>query len=836
MKIIFLSWFREILRRPTLTILSIVGVALGIATVVAVDIANESAKRSFLAANETISGSTTHRFTGRITDELYRHLRVDLGLDVTPVVEGLIESDRSNTTQLRLYGVDLLAEISASSNYAWREVSIESAATLLSNPFTVLVTRDTANSLGWSVGQEIPVSSADGDFKLTLIGLLEPANPLQAQSLRFVLLTDIATAQSVLGKQGYLSVIHALFDESVQINSIEAFLPDDVYIESQIGQSDSQAALTRAFQINLTALGLLAFMVAMFLIYNTTSFTITRRQRHIGMIRALGALQRDIVLCALLEVLIIGAIATIIGLLVGIQLSTFLLELVEQSIATLYFPIFADITVLSFVTIVKAIMLGIGATILLALPAIRKISSTAPSIAIGRSQVETQSTDSGSKLFVIGCSLAVLGTLVLLGNQQSIVLGFFGIFLVVIGYLQLIPLMTDGLKRLLRPIVKRIFGVQGVMAIRAFSSRPGQTSTTIAVLCLALSATVGVDIMVSSFRQTVDEWLTSRLRGDIYITTPSQSDSGLASVDVELLENLEGIASFGLAKWAEIPDASGTTTVFAVDYGENAFNGFQFKKKADVDLWREFNAGAAIVSEPYAYRNSIQIGDTVDLFIGRKSVQFPIIGVFFDYSSDQGIVAIHRDTYVRHFNDHTISSAAIFAKPETDLQTIADTIEQRVLTPRARVWRNQELHDASMQIFDQTFAITYVLRTLAIIVAFVAVLSALATLQIERERELVVLRTIGFTVRQNWSIASFETGVMGLLAGIFSLPAGILMAWLLIWVIEQRSFGWTMKMQLDPLILIGAVTLSVVAALIAGAIVAWRKVRKVPAMALQGMD
>ncbi len=836
MKFIVLSWFREILRRPALTLLSIVGVALGVATVVAVDIANDSAKRSFLAANETISGSTTHRFTGRITDELYRHLRVDLGLDVTPVVEGLIESDRSDAKRLRLYGVDLLAEINVSSNYAWREVSIENAATMLSNPFTVLTTTETAESLHWSVGEEIPVSSADGDFGLTLVGLLEPANPLQAQSLRSLLLTDIATAQAVLGKRGYLSTIHATFDESVQISSIEAVLPDNIYIEVQSEQSDSQVALTRAFQINLTALGLLAFLVAMFLIYNTTSFTVTRRQRHIGLIRVLGALQRDIVLCALLEVLIIGVIATAIGLLVGIQLSTFLLELVEQSITTLYFPILADITVLSFITIAKVIILGIVATTLLALPVIRRISSTPPSVAVGRSQVEFQSKVSGFKILVVGCGLAALGALVLWGNQHSIVLGFVGIFLIVIGYLRLVPLMTDGLKRLLHPVVKRSFGVQGLMAIRAFSSRPGQTSITIAVLCLALSATIGVDIMVSSFRLTVDQWLTSRLRGDIYITTSSQSDTGLVPADIAMLQSLDDIASFGVAKWAEIPAISGKTTVFAVDYGENAFRGFQFKEKANVDLWHEFRAGAVIVSEPYAYRNGVQIGDTVDLLIGKSPIQFPIVGVFYDYSSDQGIVAIHRDTYVRHSNDHTISSVAIYATPQSDLAKLADSIEQLVQTSRARVWRNQELHDASMQIFDQTFAITYVLRTLAIIVAFVAVLSALATLQIERERELVVLRTIGFTVLRNWSISSFETGVMGFLAGILSLPAGILMAWLLIWIIEQRSFGWTMKMQLEPLILVEAVGLSVIAALIAGAIATWRQVRKVPAMALQGID
>lgn len=836
MKFIFVSWFRETLRHPTLTLLSILGVALGVATVVAVDIANESAESSFLIANETVSGTTTHRITGQITDETYRRLRVDLGLAVTPVVEGSIELEQSGAQPLRLYGVDLLAEIDAESNSTWRDLGIQNAATLINNPYTVLSTRETADLLGWSVGEEFRLAAVDGGIALKLIGLLNPSNPLQSQSLRFLLLTDISTAQSVLAMNGYLSAVHATLDESFKIESLRSVLPREARIESQSDHRDSQLALTEAFRINLTALGLLAFLVAMFLIYSTTAFTIMRRRRHIGLIRALGALQRDILYCALIEVLLIGAVATFIGFLLGTQLSRFLLDLVEQSIDTFYFPITAQISVLSYSTVAKAIVLGIGATLLSAIPVIRNITSIAPSIALNRSKTEIQPSGQSLRLFLVGIGTVALGSIVLWAIERSIIMGFAGIFFVIVGYLLLVPLMTDALKQFLRPVVSQKFGVQGLMIIRAFSSKPGQTSTTIAVLCLALSATIGVDIMVSSFRLTVDQWLASRLRGDIYITTSTDSRSGLKSQDITLLEQLPGVESFGVARWVEIADASGMTKVFAADYGQDAFRGFEFKDRINGDLWSEFENGAAIVSEPYAYRSGIRTGDSIKLYFDNTTVRFPVAGVFFDYSSDQGIVAIHRDAYISHSNDLTISSASIYANPNADLQRLADTIEQRISTPRAQIWRNQELHNASMQIFDQTFAITHVLRTLAIIVAFVAVLSALATLQIEREKELVVMRTIGFTVRRNWTLVSAETGFMGFLAGIFSLPVGICMAWLLIRVIEQRSFGWTMPMQIDPLILAEAVGLSVAAALIAGAIAAWRQVRRVPALALQGVD
>ena len=836
MGLIYRSWLRESLRHPILLVLSVLGVALGVATVVAVDIANESAKRSFLAANETVSGTTTHRFTGAITDELYWKLRVDQSLAVTPVVEGMIEVNDSDGPKVRLYGVDLLAEISDQTNAAWFNAGIGNASTLITEAFTVLATKETASLLNWVVGEELKVSSENGEFSLQLIGLLNPANPLQAQSLRYLLLTDIATAQAVLNMYGKLSAIHANFDDSFQIEEFEQALPDGVRVESQIDRRDSQLALTNAFQINLTALGLLAFLVAMFLIYSTTSFTVMRRRRLIGLIRALGALQRNILYCVLVEVFFVGVIATAIGFFLGIQLSSFLLELVERSIDTLYFPVSAEITVVTSTTIVKGVVLGIGATILSVVPVFRNATSIAPSIAMHHSQADALPKIRTIHLLVIGVAFIAVGLVVIGVSLDSIIFGFAGIFFVIVGYLFIVPLFTGGAKSLLRPVVNRLFGVQGLMVTRAFSSRPGQTSITIAVLCLALSATIGVDVMVNSFRLTVDQWLTSRLRGDIYITTSSRFSSGLQVQDIQLLENIEGIESFGVAKWAEVPDSSGMTTIFAADYGEDAFKGFEFKEISEIDLWSEFSNGAVIVSEPYAYRTGIETGDSIQLFVGRNPVEFPVIGIFYDYSSDQGIVAIHRDTYVEKFGDTTISSASIYSQPNANLQHLADTIESQVSSPTAQVWRNQELHDASMQVFDQTFAITYVLRTLAIIVAFVAVFSALATLQIEREKELVVLRTIGFTVRRNWTIASAETGFMGFLAGIFSIPIGIFMAWLLIWVIEQRSFGWTMKMHVDPAILGEAVLLSVCAALIAGAIAAWRHVRRTPALALQGMD
>ena len=831
MKLLLLAWIRESLRRPILLILSMLGVALGVATVVAIDIANESARRSFIAANEAVAGTATHRLDGIITDDLYTRLRLEHGLQATPVVEGGVRI-RKTGEKATLYGVDLLAEQNFQSNPIWNSLGMEVATELISRPFTIVLTEDTATELNLKVGETFFVSLPAGDVEMTVAGILVPANPLQAQSLRSVLITDIATAQHTLGMVGRLSSIQLTLNQA-EAASLPAILPDNVRMESNTDRLNTRISVTRAFQINLNALGLLSLLVAMFLIYNTTVFMVMRRRRLIGIARCMGALRGSVISCVLIEAAIIGCIATLAGFVLGTQLSNFLLSLVERSIDSLYFPFEANVRVVAPQTIATGVALGVCATILSAIPAAREALQVSPVHLAHSSQTVPTRT---FNLTLAGVAMAGAGAVVLFVESRSVVLGFAGIFLVIVGYMLTVPILIASVEGFLRPAVKKFFGVQGILVARAFSVSLNKTSIAIVALSLAISATVGMGVMIGSFRVAVDEWLGSRLTGDIYVTTSSELRQSLTEADVDRLEGLSEVDLVGVARWVKLRGPSGETRVFAVDYGEESFNGFEFKDKIFGDLWTEFEAGSVIVSEPYAYKNKLAVNDKLALSNGDRSVELPIAGIYYDYSSDQGVVTMHRETYLKHFNDSTVTAAAVFASANANVDRLADKVRDAVETEEARIWRNRELHETSLAVFDQTFAITGVLRTLAIIVALIAVLSALATLQIERERELAVLRATGFTIFGIWRSASIETGVMGLLAAIVSLPIGVVMAWLLIWVINQRSFGWTMQLQLDPATLVQAVALAFVAATLAGIIPAWRLAKRVPARSLQSLD
>jgi putative ABC transport system permease protein len=249
-----------------------------------------------------------------------------------------------------------------------------------------------------------------------------------------------------------------------------------------------------------------------------------------------------------------------------------------------------------------------------------------------------------------------------------------------------------------------------------------------------------------------------------------------------------------------------------------------------------FRAGeGVIVSEPYAYRRGLSVGDAVELTGREGPVSVPISGIFYDYGSEQGTVMMARGLYDRLFDDPGITSLGLFLDEGADSEAVVEELLALVPAGRAVIVRtNDTLRSASLEVFDRTFRVTAVLRLLAFIVAFVGVLSALAALQLEKAREFGLLRAQGLTPGQLWKLVVTQTGLIGLASGILAVPMGLVLSLVMIFVVNKRSFGWTLNMQVGPDVLLQAIGLAVVGALLAGLWPAWRMSRSSPALALRG--
>jgi putative ABC transport system permease protein len=384
------------------------------------------------------------------------------------------------------------------------------------------------------------------------------------------------------------------------------------------------------------------------------------------------------------------------------------------------------------------------------------------------------------------------------------------------------------------------FGTVGLLAARGIGAALSRTGMAVAALSLALAATVGMGIMIDSFRMTVADWLQQTLQGDLYVSIPDR-DSERAATPLPAmiaadLRAIPGVRELSLGRSIQVETAAGAVNLLAIEMASVSYRGFRFKGATVPHLWRRFHDGEVIlVSEPYAFHHRLETGDELELLTATGLKGFTVGGIFFDYGTGRGMLVVDRGVYSSLWRDPAVAAIGIYLQSDAVAEGVSTAIRQSLggLDPRIKVRANREIQQQSLQIFDRTFIITRVLRLLVILVAFVGILSAFMALQLERRREYALLRATGLTPGQQLKLIGLQTGVLGLMAGLLSLPLGWIMSELLIKVINMRAFGWTLQRLVSFEVLLEALLLALAAALLAGVYPAVKLMRATPAAALR---
>jgi putative ABC transport system permease protein len=275
------------------------------------------------------------------------------------------------------------------------------------------------------------------------------------------------------------------------------------------------------------------------------------------------------------------------------------------------------------------------------------------------------------------------------------------------------------------------------------------------------------------------------------------------------------------------------TPVSVYEVNEKSRKGFIFKHPIGNELWERFEREQTVlVTEPYAYHHGVKAGNKILLQTDRGDRFFEIIGIYADYSGDQGHLAMSRRNYRRYWTDLGYSGIGVYAEEGADLKKLENQLNQMV-TGQQSVKSERTIYQASMALFEKTFRVTDTLRWLSAVIAFVGVFSALMAIQFERTRELGVLRALGMTPEQLTALITVETGLMGLVAGLIAIPVGYLVAYLLIFVIYQRSFGWSLAFHGNSAAIYQGLALALAASVLAGIIPALKMARTRPVEALR---
>ena len=786
-------------RHPWQLVLAILGISIGVAVIVAVDLANASSRLAFLQSLDAVTGRATHQVIG----------------------------ERSFT----LLGVDLFAE-QALRNYrfaasaAGNDVPAVFRA-FLAEPGSVVLSSRTAADIGIAPGDRLDIRVRGRDHSALLVATFDDGSSLAAY-----VLADIATTQEWLDEPGALTRLDVRLDEA-DVSDFEAMLPPDVRLLEAAGRTRATLEMSNAFMVNLNAMSLLALLVGLFLIYNSTSFSVLQRRHLLGVLRALGVTRLQAFALIVTEAALFGLAAGALGVVIGIWLGEKLLFFVTQSINDLYFRVAVTSVSVEPATLIKGMAAGLLAAIVAAAIPALEAASTPPRLAMARSTLETGTRRIVPRIALAGVGLVVGAAAVLALSETSLLAGLASIFLLIFGSALATPWLVRVLSQWLAPLAGRFGGVAARLAVTGIGTSLSRTGVAIVALAVAVSATIGVSIMVDSFRSSVNAWLTRTLQADIYLGLPG---GGVDRRLAEAIVALPDVETFSTSRRVLFAGDDRETRVIAIRMAPGGYSGTELLD-ADPELawprWEKENV--VFVSEPFAYRNGIQQGARLVLPTERGNTEFEVAGTYQSYDVNGSGVLMSRATYDRHWHDPSVDSLGLYLTAGADVDEVIAAVGALGETHGQALFVNSnvDIRDLSLSIFDRTFIVTNILYWLAVAVAIVGILGAMLALQLERSRELGLLRALGMTPRDLGGNIVFQTGTVGAIAGVVAIPLGLAMAWVLIEVINRRAFGWQIDVNVSPGYVLAGLAIAIGSALVAGAYPAWRAAHTEPALAMR---
>ncbi|MBT8080337.1 MAG: FtsX-like permease family protein [Gammaproteobacteria bacterium] len=827
-----------LLRHPWQLAMTILGISLGVAVVVAVDLANSSSRKAFAQAMDAVNGAATHQIVGGpagIDERIYATLRREGGMRrIAPIVAG--DGDIGAVT-VYIMGVDFFAESSfrnfsrsSGSEFTRPQALIR---TLITEPGAVTMSDATAASLDLKPGQRFALIVNGKTTNAVVAGVFDDSSE-SGIALRDVLVADIATAQEWFRMHGRLSRIDVIAEGNpgdAGLQRIRGFLTPDLQLLDADGRTQATLDMAAAFKTNLTAMSLLALLVGVFLIYNSVSFAVLQRRQLIGVLRALGVTRGEILLLILAEALALGIVGAILGIGLGLWLGESLLGLVAQSLNDLYFRVAVTSVSASSVTLAKGLAIAVVATLFAALAPAIEAMTYPPRLSMLRTSLEQRLGVAVPRLAWSGIGCAVVAGVAIAVSGTSLVAGLAALFVVVMGLALIIPLALQYTGYRLGRARRPISNLQARLGFGGAAYSISRTGVAAAAMAIALATTVGVNTMVGSFRAAVTDWLDHTLQSDLYV---SVTDGRIMQELAAAIPESDGVLASSSARRVVLESPQGPISLVAI---ESAGQG---RGKPDIvdgdagDAWEAFNGNAVLLSESYAFRYGLQRGDELMLRTRNGEESFPVAGVFRSYGSGQGYLLMTAATFLRWWDDPGISTIGLYLDERADADDIIASIRAASDGKQSlRVRSNAELRQLSLKIFDQTFVITDVLFWLALAIAVAGILGAMLATQFERSRELATLRAIGMTPWQTGQLVLAQTGFIGLVSGLAAVPLGLVMAWMLIRVINLRSFGWSLDLTVSTPILIAIPAVAVSVALLAGVYPAWRAARASPALAMR---
>lgn len=812
---------RPLLREPLRAALTVLAVSLGVAVVLAIELAGNAAAGSFRASVETLTGDADLEVVaaGGVPPETPGLLAsLPYPLSILPRMEGSAVVGRGGQ-RVPLFGLDLLAEGWQSGEGSWQQVlGEELEPTWSGNAVWV------DPSLGLKKGDGIELLVNDRISRYEVAGVIE----LQEATAGAIVM-DLAVADAALRRRGRPDRILVAVPSSRPLEEwqqiVRQALPEGVEVRPRGSGTEANRRMLAAFRLNLRVLSYVALVVGAFLIYNTIAVSVVRRRAEIGIVRGLGASHNFVLAAFLGEGASFGLAGALLGLPFGRAMASGAVGLIGSTVDSLYVTSQPGPIEFGAWTIVLAIASGVGMATLSAWGPAREASRVAPveAMARGRREFEVRVERTRNLWLALALGTAGLAAARMPAIDGLPLFGYAATALFIGACALAIPSFVHALSARSSGLLMRLAGVEAMLASRSLAASLRRTSVLVGALATAIAMMVAVGIMVGSFRETVTVWLQAQLPADIYIqpAVPEGADyhPTMAADVPERVMAVAGVEAVDRFREYQVTFRGQTATLAGAEMSvlarHDAFRFLSGKRAAEV-MPQLVNANAAIVSEPFANRHGIGPGDEITFDLGRSSPSFVVVDVYYDYSTEAGFVMVDRSTLLRYLPDEAPSSLGVYLSDGASLEEVRAGIRAALADREVIAVSNQDVRTEALRIFDRTFAITYALEAVAVLVAVIGIAGALVALVIDRRRELGLMRYLGASKQQVRRLILAEAGLIGLVSSIAGFALGLVLALVLVFVINKQSFGWTIQFHWPMAVLVAALGVVYAATILAG--------------------
>ena len=824
---------RPVLRDPFRMIITILGVAIGVAVFLSIQLANRQTLRSFEESVDLVLGradAIVHA-DGMAFDEKYfqelSHVR-EL-VKSYPVIEGYgVELKTGQVVEI--LGTDLLQD-SGIRDFSIKtlEKDLKGLLPIIMDPKGIVLPEKFIPGTNFKPGDKINflINGIEKTFNVNAI--LENKGLARALNGNFALM-DIAAAQWAFGRIGKLDRIDIEFKRKENFESIREkiseVLPGFLRVDRPERKNRQVEKMLRAFQYNLTALSFVALIVALYLIYNMVALSVVRRRAEIGTLRAIGATPLLVASIFFIEAGIIGAAGSVIGVWLGKYLAQFSLDAVSVTVNNLYTPSYVTEVDFNWLQSWPYLLLGVGLSLVSALIPAIDASRTSPTTVMRRGSYDLKIFRGDRRLTLLAItSFAMAGIFSLLPPIGGFpYFGFLAVFFVIMGLSFLSPSALLAGRDLLRGICKKYFGGEGFLACMNLSQNIGRNSLAISSLAIAFMMIISMSIMVHSFRQTVIVWIGQTLKADLFVRVAGGRDIDyqytLPGDRVEDIRKISGVAAVDLFRAQDISYNDKPAVLGSGDFETLSRYGNLVIKSGPTaqELFAQMvGQDRAIISESFALKHEVGVGDSLFMETPNGSAKLQVVAVYYDYSRERGYIIIDRSIFIKYYGDTDVNSFVIYLSNKNEIENVRQELLKTLGADYNLVIRsNPELKKNVLEIFDKTFAITYSLEIIAGGVALLGLFNTLIALILERKREIGIIRFIGGFQDQVKRMVLIESGILGLIGSIMGVAAGGIVSYILIFVINKQSFGWTIQIHFPYIFVLFSLILFWAVSLIAG--------------------